>query len=135
MSNDGMTKEVIEVVIAKIAQEMGRELTEEEKSTITKQATQSRALKSRAEPTPREKAQARWGVLPLEVVLKIDRQSQQQALETAQGDLAHAETGETCRSVAELANSQANEHRKAQQEWKALAEQAWVRVRELRDAA
>jgi hypothetical protein len=68
-------------------------------------------------------------------VLKIDRQSQQQALETAQGDLAAAADPAVCRSVAELANSQAIQQENMQREWKALAEQAWARVRELRDAA
>jgi hypothetical protein len=133
MNNDEMTKEVIEVVIAKIAQEMERELTEEEKSTITKQATQSRALRRRAEPTADQKSKARW-TLPLEVVLKIDRQSQQLAFENAQKKLASADAA-SCRSVAELAHSQAIQQGNMQREWDALAKQAWARVRELRDAA
>jgi hypothetical protein len=135
MTSSNETTDVVQQIIAKMEQHLGRELTEEEKSTITKQAAHSRVLKKRQGPTNEEKAQAKWGALPLETVLKLDQQSQQQALETAQGDLAYAETGETCRSVAELANLQATEHRKAQQEWKELAERAWARVRELRDAA
>jgi hypothetical protein len=85
-------------------------------------------------PTTEERRHAKW-VLPLDVVLKIDRQSQRIAFETAHADLAHAEDLAGCRFVAELANSQATEQDNMQREWKALAEEAWARVRELRDAA